>query len=293
MISDKYKWKKDSIAYLSGATIRASDRPAISIDQGYVIINNCNIQSYYGHNTKNKAYLCDVENARVNMTMCHLALESYGYNEVISAIYGKGSDTEIIADNCHFEIKRVGADSYIYLLNNHAKKGKLEVHRSHIIIDDDSDNKVEKEYISEDAGATSVLRSNIITEKSRNASHNPSHSIDTSGRWNSTETPVIKNSNNTRLIRSDSTLATTDNFILITAEQKTIVTLPELSGPKAKELTGSIASIVYIIKSTKEYINHSIIVSGSNRINELDKQIILDNTRTLHIRSVGSDWISW
>ena len=286
--SDKYKWKDKDAVYLSGISIRANDRPAVVMEKGSIFINDSNICSYYGHNTKNDAYLLNLQNCKLNISLSNLFLESYGNNETVASIYATGSGTEVLIDNSHFNIKRDGADSNIYISYNDVKNGKIDVTRSHFKIDDDNNNNVQVEYVSENAGIASAFKSNVVSHKT-----NPSHAITKVNLETKSAPKSSGNSNSTRIIKSDTLLSPTDNFIVITAEQKTQITLPTLTGSKFRDLQGSVDSIVYQFKTTKEFVTHTINTGDNNRINEFDKQIIIDNSKIWNFRSVGDEWIAY
>jgi len=282
---DNYKWKKNDAVYLSKISVRSHDKPALSIDRGNIYLNNCNISSSYGHSTNSNAVTCDFENCKVHVNGSSVNLESYGSNDLCILIYAKGNETEVLMDNNALEIKRVGSDALIYTLYNSVKMGNIRISRSDVVIDADDSNKVQMEYVSEDAGVNSEIRGTTYNERSSNPSYKSTKSE--VKPWK----PNADLNANTRIIKEDATLTPNDNFIIITSEQKCNITLPVLTAPKLKELSGNIQSIVYIIKSTKEFVNHTILAGENNRINEFDKSITLDNSKTLHLRSVGSDWI--
>jgi hypothetical protein len=282
---DNYKWKKNDAVYLSKISVRSHDKPALSIDRGNIYLNNCNISSSYGHSTNSNAVTCDFENCKVHVNGSSVNLESYGSNDLCTLIYAKGNETEVLMDNNAFEIKRIGSDALIYTLYNSVKMGNIRISRSDVVIDADDSNKVQMEYVSEDAGVNSEIRGTTYNERSSNPSYKSTKSE--VKPWK----PNADLNTNTRIIKEDATLTPNDNFIIITSEQKCNITLPTLTAPKLKELSGNIQSIVYIIKSTKEFVNHTILAGENNRINEFDKSITLDNSKTLHLRSVGSDWI--
>jgi hypothetical protein len=218
-------------------------------------------------------------------------LESSGNNETISAVYGVGSGTEIYIDNSLFDIRRDGSDSNIYVSYNEVKNGKINFSRAHFKIDADQSNNFQPEFVSENAGIASEFKSHTVSYKS---SANPSHTNNKNGFENKIHPANSKApSNTTRIVKSDTILLPADNFILITAEQKTQITLPTFSGPKLKDLNGTVESIIYQFKVAKEYISHVINAGGNNRINEFDKQIIIDNSKIWTFRSVGDEWICY
>lgn len=293
--SENYKWKKNEASYISKISIRSNDKPALITDRGTVILNYCNLSTIYSRHSNNDAILCDIKDSKVHVNGSNLTLESYGSNDLCTSIYAKGNETEVLMDNNAFEIKREGSDSLVYTLYNAVKMGNIRISRSDVVIDADDTNKVQMEYVSEDAGINSEIKGTTFGERSTATSYKSGKSEiihkPVTTTHNSVNT-IITNSN-TRIIKTDVTLLPTDNFIIISSEQKCSITLPLLNAPKLKELSGNVQSIVYIIKSTKEFVTHQIITGDNNRINEFDKSISIDNNKTIYIRSVGSDWITY
>jgi hypothetical protein len=287
--SENYKWKKNDAVYISNIAVRSNDKPALNIDRGNVHMNYCNISSIYGHHTNNDAVVCEISNSKVYVNSSTINLESLGSNEMCSMIRATGTETEILMDNDAFEIKRDGNDSLIYTLYNAVKMGNIRISRSDVVIDANDTNIVKMEYTSEDAGVNSEIRGTTLGEKSSNQSYKSTKS---DNKWKAPPTSSANN-NTTRIVKSDVQLTPTDSFIIITSEQKCNITLPVLTAPKLKELSGNVQSIVYTIKSTKDLVNHQILTSETNRINEFDKNITLEYGKILNIRSVGSDWITY
>jgi len=299
------KWSSRSMTCLRNICIKSNDASSIILNQGCLDCRDCTIISKYNSETEIDASTIHIDSAKLSLQNCDVIMQADGKGEIIAPLRVSGDErTEVQILGGTINVKREGKDKNIFIVYNESKSTKVYLNRTEIDIYADETNTqelqchvvggdVDVDYTNTsfkggisgvNAASASFVRNNTGTSY-RNTEEIKSGGISQSAGNQS-------GNKNMQVVKTSCNISQNSRMIVVVAEDPIKLTLPELNGPRADKCEGIMPTESYTFKVLRPFCTATIVVSGSSRINGLEKNIIVTCKQAVTLYTLGGDWFT-